>query len=414
MVNKIISATGGNFIKERLIEHKYEVLGDVKNQEELLEILRRNGYSILILSDCLVGYYSKYALIKKIRETNKKIKIIMILEEADKGFEKYLQENEIEDFFNNGEFYFEDIISKIDMYEEQKSRDEEKIILEKEKKKIIEERSLISLNSKNIFAVSGNSGCGKSMFTYLYSMYLAKKGLKVLVMDFDTEKGDINLFFNLPVTPKDMDYELPKDKSSSLNFLVDMIDKGTFSEYNFNRCLIKKDKLTELYVITGNTSLNVCLNTLTPLYYEKILEMAKLKFDVVFLDTSSSLFLDATQFTYCNSTDVFYVVEPNKLSVERAKRSLKDICDNWNIDKKKIKIVINKYKRGSIEKDLIKRLLRDYEVVGFVPYNEEVERVFIDALPDIPKNIKDEFIYISEELGFSRKMKMINRFFFVQ
>jgi len=144
MVNKIINATGGNYIKERLIEHKYDVFGDVKNQEELLEILKKNSSGILVLSDSLVGYYSKYALIKKIREINKKIKVIVILEEEDERFEKYLLENEIEDFFNNGEFYFEDIISKIDMYEEQKIKDEQKIILEKEKKKMIEEKGLMS------------------------------------------------------------------------------------------------------------------------------------------------------------------------------------------------------------------------------------------------------------------------------
>lgn len=412
MVGKIISATGGNFIKERLEEHKYDVVGDVKNQEELLEILKRNGYSILILSDCLVGYYSKYALVKKIREINKKIKIIIILEEEDEKFEKYLLENDIEDFLSNGEFYFEDIISKIDMYKEQRIKDEQKIMLEKEVKKMSSERGLITLNSQNVFAVSGNSGCGKSMFTYLYSTYLAKKGLRVLVIDFDTEKGDINLFFNLPATPKDVDYDLPKDKSSSLNFLVDMIDKGTFSEYNFDRCTIKKDKLTDLYVITGNTSLNVCLNTLTSVYYEKILEMAKVKFDVIFLDTSSSLFLDSTQFSFCNATEVFYLVEPNRLSIERTKRTLGDICSNWNIDNEKIKVVVNKYKKASIEKDLVKRLLRDYQVIGFLPFNEEIERVFIDALPDIPKSMKDELEYISQDLGFARKLKIIDKIFF--
>lgn len=411
MVNRIISATGGNFIKERLIEHKYDVVGDIKNQEELLEILDKNNYGMLILSDSLVGYYSKFALIKKIKDVNKKIKIIVILEENDEKFEKYLLENEIEDFFSNGDFYFEDIIEKIDMYEEQKMKDEQKIVLEKEKKKLTEERSLISLNSKNVFAVSGNSGCGKSMFTYLYSTYLSKKGLKVLVIDLDTEKGDINLFFNIPVVPKDMDYDLPQDKSSGLNYLVDMIDKGTFSEYNFSKCTMKKDKLTDLYIITGNTSLNVCLNTLTQVYYEKILEMAKLKFDVVFIDTASSLFLDSTQFAFCNSTDIFFVVEANKLSIERAKRTLNDICNNWNIDKKKINIVVNKYKKSSIEKDLVKRLLREYQVVGFLPFNEEIERVFIDALSDVPKNMKDELMYISEKLGFSKKMKIIDRFF---
>ena len=320
--------------------------------------------------------------------------------------------SEIDDFFNNGDFYFEEILAKLDEYEEQKNIDEQKIVLEVERKKDSEERGLISLNSQNVFAIAGNSGCGKSMFTYLYSTYLANKGLKVLVIDLDIEKGDLNLFFNIGVMPKDVDYDLPKDKASSLNYLVDMIDKGTFSEYNFIRCLQKKDRNSDLSVITGNTSLNVCLNTLTPSYYEKILEIAKIKFDVIFLDVSSSLFLDSTQFSVCNATNVFYVIEANKLSIERAKRTLNDICDNWNISKDKVKILVNKYKKSSIEKDLVKRLLREYEVVGFIPFNEELERVFMDALSDIPKSIKDELAYLSQDLGFDRKEKIITRLFF--
>ena len=97
--------------------------------------------------------------------------------------------------------------------------------------------------------------------------------------------------------------------------------------------------------------------------------------------------------------------------LKRAKRTLSDICDNWNIDKKNIKILANKYKRSSIEKDLVKRLLREYQVIGFLPFNEDLERVFMDALPEIPKNIKDEFSFLSEELGFSRKLKMVDRLF---
>lgn len=411
MVNKIINATGGNYIKERLLEHNYEVIKNVNNQEELLEVLNKSENNILILSDCLVGYYSKYALIKKIRDISKKIKILMIMEEMDENFEKYLLDNGIEDFFNNGDFYFEDIIARLNEYEEQKKRDEQKILIEKEKKIKVEERSLITLNTQNVFAVAGNSGCGKSMFTYLYSTYLAKKGLKVLVIDLDTEKGDINIFYNILTSPKDMEYELPKEKASSLNYLVDMIDKGSFTEYNFQKCTIKKDRLLDLDIITGNTSLNVCLNTLTSSYYEKILEIAKLKYDVIFLDTSSSLFLDSTQFSICNSTDIFFVLEPNKLSIERAKRTLTNICDNWNIAKDKIKILVNKHKKSSIEKDLVKRLLREYQVIGFLPFNEDLERIFFDALPDTPRNIKDEFIYISEKLGFSKKVKMIDRLF---
>ena len=77
-----------------------------------------------------------------------------------------------------------------------------------------------------------------------------------------------------------------------------------------------------------------------------------------------------------------------------------------------MKILVNKYKKSSIEKDLVKRLLREYEVVGFIPFNEELERVFMDALSDIPKSIKDELAYLSQDLGFDRKEKIITRLFF--
>ena len=408
---KIISALGGDFIKNKLVEAKYEVLGDIDNQESLFKCINKKSYNVLILSDSLTGFYSKYGLIKKIKSINKKLKIIVILEEKDEKFETYLLENGVEDFFNNGDFTLEDIISKLDKYEDAKKS--QKIFIKTNNK--VEEKNgnyLVSLNSQNIFAVFGNNGCGKSSFSYLYSTYLAQvSSLKILVIDLDTEKGDINLFFHVPSTPIDMEYELPEDKSSALNYLTDMIDKGNFVEYNFEKCLINKKEVPNIKIISGNKSLNICLNTLIPMYYEKILEMAKLKFDVIFLDVSSSLFLDSTQFAVCNATDIFFVIEPNMLSIERAKRTLNDICDNWNIDNKKIKILVNKYQKYSLEKDLIKQLLKEYEIVGFIPHFEEMEEILNEESVSIPKSIKAEFEFLSSDMGLSKKIKLMDKLF---
>lgn len=408
---RIISALGGDFIKNKLVEAKYDVVGDIDNQENLFKYLNKKIYNILLLSDSLAGFYSKYGLIKKIKAINKKVKIIVILEEKDEKFEQYLLENGIEDFFNNGKFTLEDIISRLNKYEETKNS--QKIFLKSDSKvEEKEENYLVTLNSQNIFAIFGNSGCGKSAFSYLYSKYLGEvSNLKILVIDFDTEKGDINLFFQLPSKPKDVEYELPEDKNSALNYLVDMIDKNVFAEYNFEKCLLTKQEVLNVEVITGNKSLNICLNTLMPMYYEKILEMAKLKFDVIFLDVSSSLFLDSTQFAVCSATDIFFVIEPNMLSIERAKRTLSDICENWNIDKKKIKILVNKYKKYSLEKELIKELLKDYEVISFIPYSEEIEEILNMRNSNIPKSIKEEFEFLSSDMGLIRKIKFMDRLF---
>jgi MinD-like ATPase involved in chromosome partitioning or flagellar assembly len=190
-----------------------------------------------------------------------------------------------------------------------------------------------------------------------------------------------------------------------------MIDKNIFAEYNFEKCLLSKQEISNVDVISGNKSLNICLNTLIPRYYEKILEMAKLKYDVIFLDMSSSMFLDSTQFAVCNATDVIFVIEPNMLSIERCKRTLSDVCDNWNIDKKKIKILVNKYKKYSLEKELIKELLKDYEVIGFIPYSEEIEAILNEGDSIIPKSIKDELEFLSSDMGLVKKIKFMDKLF---
>ena len=134
---KIISALGGEFIKKKLEDASYEVLGDIDNQESLFKLLNKKTYNVLILSDSLVGFYSKYGLIKKIKSINKKIKVIVILEESDEKFESYLLGNGIEDFFNNGSFTLEQIISKIDKYDDNKKT--QKIFIETNTK--VEEHS---------------------------------------------------------------------------------------------------------------------------------------------------------------------------------------------------------------------------------------------------------------------------------
>lgn len=412
-IYKIISALGGEYIKNKLIEAGYDVIGDIDNQEGLFKILNKKQYDVLILSDSLVGFYSKYGLIKKIKAINKKIKVMVILEENDLKFQDYLKENDVVDFFDNGNFSLGEIMSKLDEYEKGSVQNTKKILLKKENTVLEkEERYLVSLNSQNIFTVFGNTGCGKSLFTYLYSTYLGEKtGMKILVIDLDTEKGDLNLYFNLPNSPLDIDYELPVNKNSSLNYLADMIDKGILTEYNFQRCLVSKKDLKNVYVIPGNTSINVCLNTLIPMYYEKILEIAKIKFDVIFIDISSSLFLDSTQFAVCNSTDLFFVIEPNRLSIERAKRTLNAVCENWNIERDRIKIIVNKYKNSSMEKELIKHLLREFNILGFIPFEMNMESILNEGKVNILKSMQQEFEYLSAEVGITKKVKFMDKLF---
>lgn len=93
---KIITALGNPSLNMELKKYnEFEVIGnDIQYKDGILEILElNNDINYLIISEMLDGVISFDELINSIIKTNRKIKIITVLNEKNNEMEEYLTRN---------------------------------------------------------------------------------------------------------------------------------------------------------------------------------------------------------------------------------------------------------------------------------------------------------------------------------
>ena len=373
MSKKIISAIGSDVIEKLLKEMlpEYEIAGDIPYQEGLFDILANSEYDILVLNVNIEGIYNKYGIIERIRELNSNMKIIVIYEKEDKDYRNFLFSKGIYDFLIQENASIEeliDIIKREDIPAE--NLQSEIVTLKKlldDKPKVIKETKVCTkIQRQSVITISGDNGSGKSTIAANLAYTIAKNtSLKVLLIDFDTISGSIEEFFRVNKMPKKPEYILSTDKASSLNYMVDAIDKRIFDNNFFERYLVEVPNCKNLSLLTGNNSLYICQNVLNQEYYSKILDNAKSLYDYVIIDTSSNIFLDSTQFSLINSNKNFYVINPTYLSIKKAINTIDKIYKSWDVNLKNLSVIVNKYKNGYIDKNVVEELLGEYEVEYF-------------------------------------------------
>ena len=118
-------------------ENKFKIIGkDIQYKEAILEILEKNkNIDIIIINEKIPGEINLLNLIKKIQLINRKIKIIIILENENIKKEKELNKLDIYDIYYNNKINLNELIKIINKKEinmKQEIEELKKIIAEKE------------------------------------------------------------------------------------------------------------------------------------------------------------------------------------------------------------------------------------------------------------------------------------------
>ena len=189
-MKKIITAINNPELNEKLKKEKnFEIIGkDIQYKEAIIEILEKyKDIDLIIISETISGQMTIDKLIKKIKQINEKIKIILILEKENKDIEKILIKNNIIDIYYNNKINLIELIKIINKKEI--SMEEEIIKL----KKIIEEKNN-EFNDKKakLITFSGTRKSGKSTLSLIISKALAIQN-KVLLINGDLEKKDLSI-----------------------------------------------------------------------------------------------------------------------------------------------------------------------------------------------------------------------------
>ena len=422
-MKRILTALGDPLINNKLIKEKeFEIISkDIQYQDGIFEILENNKeIDYIILSENLLGENKIEILIDKIKEKNNKIKIIIILEKIKEELENDLLkkgiikiyyynklkieeiinfikeknkinnniENEfknLKEILNNNNLYLEKEINKKNILKNENNKINNKIeLLKKENTKI----------KKEIISITGTGGVGKSIITLNLANIIKQKQRKILILDFDILNSSLHTILGVNKYPQKIKNILQK------NNLIQ-------NKLNIKDLIIKINKKVDL--ISG---INLLFDNKYKISSEKIkfiLEELKQYYDTIIIDNSSECFFDYTKNILNNSDIILFVLESNLLEIKKANNLLKIYKEEWNIEDKKINIIINKYNENAVDDKVIENIFSNYKLLGKIKFNKKynilINKNFEENI--FTKNIKKDYIKITDKI-IKLKINKIN------
>lgn len=419
-MKKIITALGNPLLNDKLSNEKeFNILTkDIQYQDGIFEILEKEEkIDFLILSEILLGENKIENLIEKVKEKNNKINIIIILENKKEELEKILYLKGVIKIYYNNQVEIEEIISFI---KNENVEENEKIKIELENLKEIliknnisfekekvnnnllenkidknkfnnKEKNKIKIikNNKNldckVISIAGTGGVGKSIITLNLSNILKEKNQKILILDFDILNNSLHTILGVNKYSQKIKNKLQKN---------DLIK----NKIDIKELIIKINKKVDL--ISG---INLLFDSKYKISSEKIefiLNELKQYYDVIIIDTSSECFFDYTKNILNNSDNILFLLESNLLEIKKANNLLRIYKEEWNLEKEKINIIINKYNENSVDDKIIKNIFSGYKILGKIKFNKKynilINKNFEEDI--FTKNIKKEYEKISDKI----------------
>lgn len=428
-MKKIITAIGEPKLNEEL--KKYEILNvvtsDIQYKEGILEVLENeNDIEYLIFNEEIEGQIEFENLIDTIKLLNRNIELIVILKENNIEKINYLKNKKINKIFLKDEIDVNKIINLIfqnkenvnNYFENKKEIIQEKLIDEEIKfydqkietesnyknnivnLKIKKENKLKMLINKiknafkkkkivqRVISISGVGGVGKSVFTANLANAYSKEKNKILIMDFDILNNCIHTLFGVNKYPKNI-----KENLKNEGYIQELsVDKMNIKKLiiNINN---KIDLISGIDIILKNEKLDI-----NELY--NLLEELKKEYNIILIDTSTECFFEYTRLMMKCSDEVLFLLEGNLLQIKKSINLLKIYTDNWNIDNKKINIIINKKTNESIDEIILKNIFSDFSIIGNINFskvyntliNKNMNKIYIN------NKIKKEYKKISQNI----------------
>lgn len=395
-MKNIITALCNSLVNDKLKEiSEFNILAnDILYQDGIFEILEnKKEIDYLILSEFLPGAYEIKKLIEKIKEKNNNIKIILILENKKEELENYLYAKGIFKIFYNNKIEINDIINLIkNNYSENEKiiqelenlkniliknniniNNGENLINKKEieshqkiKDKILEKIKLklkrknkintkINLNKK-VISILGTGGVGKSIVTINIANLLKENNYKILIVDFDILNNSLHTILGVNKYPEKIKNKIKNN---------DLIN----NKINIKELIIKINKNIDL--ISGMNLLFDSKYKISSSKVKNILEELKENYDYIIIDNSAECFFEYTKNIIINSDINIFLFESNLIEIKKAKRLLEIYNKEWNIEKNKINLLINKYNKHSVKDKIIKNIFNEYKILGKINFNEK-------------------------------------------
>lgn len=364
-MKKIVTALGNPILNNELKKYKeFQIMiNDIQYQEAIIEFLEiEKNIDYIILNEILPGNISIEELINKIKIKNENIEIIIILEKENKELESFLFSKKIFNIFYNNKVEIIDIVKILKNKKVNNIKNEQDIEIIRNiilndsdiNKKINkikfnnDTKKKLKYNNKMI-CVLGSSGVGKSVFSVCFSNYLKNNKNKILIIDFDILNNSIHTILGIKKYSKRMQEKISENSINNFNINVEDL-------------IINVNKKIDLL-----TGIDILFNSAEDINEIELLEIIndmKKEYDYIIVDTSSECFFKYNKILIENSDKNIFLLEANLLEITKAKRLLDMYKNNWKINSNKIKIIINKYNKNSIDVNIIKNIFMEYEMLG--------------------------------------------------
>lgn len=376
---------------------------DIATKEETIELLAKESeVDVLITRDQLEGTLDFKLYAKQLRLANPNCKIIYVVASLNDTYKEFLFANEIFSILEEKTLTMENIVhcmqeDKMVIYQNQ----EPQMLSVKEAAAAYEIPVAHQVLPKQFIAIYGTSGAGKSFVASQIAKHITKDyPISVALLDMDIQNPAIDIYNNIEEHP------------NGLSQLVDEVDKQKEINDLMDQYLMKDKTHKKLWYMTNNTSLFDCQNKLCGRYYEKIYQSIHMNYDYAIVDLPASPFLDVVPYTLTKATTIYFVVNPNYISIRQAVKYLDLLTKLWDIPSNRIHIVTNKIGKDSLAEVQIESLLYGYNQVLTIPYLEQMDGYINGAKENMEIDHDFRKIYVSlgiEQNHFTKKKLKKNR-----
>ena len=102
---------------------------------------------------------------------------------------------------------------------------------------------------------------------------------------------------------------------------------------------------------------------------EKLISDLKDVYDLILIDTSSETTLKFMKVVLANVDKIVFLLEPNLLEIKKAENLLEIYIEDWEINPKKIEILLNKVNVNSVDQDVVKEIFGSFKIVGKINFS---------------------------------------------
>lgn len=348
---------------------------DAKKEKKLEKESEKSEESeekkVLITKDNLKGNLTNITYIKQIKLADPSVKIVLFVTSLNQEYKQFLFANEIFNIIESESITKDELKACIEadksvIYKPIVAKSfkdvEDTNDIESKNKEAIKLNVSPQVITKQLIAIYGTNGAGKTYFSNVLAHSIARKlNIKIALLDMDIQNSSLDVINSL-------DFMV-----NSLNLVAEDIDKDKNINQSIKNNVVKDSQNPNLSYFTNNCSLYECQNKFSNSYYQKIYNECENIFDYVIVDLPSSPFIDVVNYTLINASKIFFVINPNYLAIRQALKTLDMMTKLWDISKDNIYIVVNKFQRQSLDIDQIKSLLEGFKVVIKIDFDYMVE-----------------------------------------